>query len=149
MEWIMGEYSDRITPDEILSLKDNEIYVFPTTLCGKHSNIYSVLAQLRFGARYGKAFGIQGKTFAIPTIDKDMKERLPISRIKHFIDKFYDEAEAHHRIIYYVVGFGNGGIGSWPVRAIAPLFESLSKLDNVYLPIAIWRELAKREPTDP
>ena len=98
----------RVTPDDILTLKENEVFVFPTSLSGKHVNIYAMLAQLRFGARYGKAFGWQGKTFAIPTVDETMEHRLSVPKIKRYIDKFYEEAERAKGRIFYVAGFDAG-----------------------------------------
>ena len=139
----MINYKSRITPEDILDrqLSHNEVFVFPSNMKGQCVSVFQQLAELRYGAQYGKTFGLCGHSFAIPTVDKDMKARLSIPRIRHFIDKFVDEARTNPGKRYYVVGFDYCGIGSWPVWAIAPQFAPCVELSNVYLPLGIWESM--------
>ena len=143
----MIDYKSRITPEDICDrqLGPDDVFVYPSNMKGQSVSVYQLLASLRYGATYGKAYGPMGKDkghcFAIPTVDKDMRNKLPLPRIAHFIDKFVDEARANPGKRYYVVGFDYCGIGSWPVWAIAPQFAPCVELSNVYLPLGIWESM--------
>jgi hypothetical protein len=141
----MIDYSKRITPDDIVNhpFGEMDIFVFPSNMKGQGVSIYQKLAELRYGAKYGKTYGLCGHSFAIPTVDKDMRNRLSIPRIRHFIDKFVDEARANPNKRYYVVGFDYCGLGSWPVWAIAPQFAPCVELSNVCLPLRIWESMSE------
>ena len=141
----MLKNNNRITPDDICDrqLDESDVFVYPSNMKGQSVSVYQVLASLRYGAQYGKAYGMQGHCFAIPTVDKDMRDRLPLPRIAHFIDKFIAEVEANPKKRYYVVGFDYCGLGSWPVWAIAPLFGKCATHENVYLPARIWENIGE------
>ena len=61
----------RITPSWIDSLKENEIFVFGSNLAGMHGCGAARIARLHFGATMGKGVGLQGQSYAIPTIWTD------------------------------------------------------------------------------
>lgn len=134
----------RITPDELNTLKNNEVYVFPSNLAGKNISEIAKNAELRFGARYGKFFGQCGRSYAIPIIDKDMLIKLPLIKIKRYVEMFCEEAKTKSWNTYYLVGFGKSGIGFWPIEDIAPIFAECAKLENVYLPREIVEYLSKQ-----
>jgi len=131
----------RITPDDIQSLPPNAVYVYPSNLAGRNTSIYAKLAELRFGAKYGKFYGASGQSFAITIIDKDMHEKLSLAKISRYIAKFIDEALEHSHKTYYCVGFDSGGIGCWPIWALAPLFMGCIDIPNIYLPRKIWESM--------
>jgi hypothetical protein len=142
--------STRVTLEDICDrqLGNMEVWVYPSNMKGASVSVFQVIASIRHGAIFGKAWGYQSKKdfgacFAIPTVDKDMRNRLPIPRIAHFIDKFVAEVEANPNKRYYVVGFDYCGLGSWPVWAIAPLFAKCATYDNVYLPLKIWENIGE------
>jgi hypothetical protein len=144
----MNDYKSRITPDDICDrqLSPTEVWVYPSNMKGQAVSVYQLLAELRYGASFGKAWGYQSKkgfgaSYAIPTVDKGMRDKLPLPRIRHFIDKFVDEARTNPGKRYYVVGFDYCGLGSWPVWAIAPQFAPCVELSNVYLPLRIWESM--------
>ena len=62
----------RITPDVITELKDNEIFIFGSNLSGRHGKGAAKTA-LGWGAKWGQAKGLQGKTYGIPTKDADIR----------------------------------------------------------------------------
>jgi hypothetical protein len=134
--------SNRITPEDILTLKANEIFVVFSNIAGKHSSISATIGVLRFGAKYGIGFGPSGKCWIIPTVDKDMRAKLPLKRIAHFVDKFIAEAKANPGKVYYVSEF-RSGIGQWTIKDIAPLFNEAASLSNVYLPLEMWENIGE------
>lgn len=59
-----------ITPENIQTLKENEVFVFGSNLAGIHGAGAAKLAYEKFGAIKGQGFGLQGQSFAIPTKDE-------------------------------------------------------------------------------
>lgn len=57
-----------ITPKWIVSLKENEIFVFGCRNSGRHWDGASAFALKHFGAIMGQREGRQGQSYAIPTI---------------------------------------------------------------------------------
>ena len=64
----------KFTPDNIQELKENQIFVFGSNMNGNHAGGAARLAVERFGAIMGRAEGIQGQSYAIPTLDEDMEK---------------------------------------------------------------------------
>lgn len=64
----------RFTPDNIQELKENQIFVFGSNMNGNHAGGAARLAVEKFGAIMGQAEGIQGQSYAIPTLDEDMEK---------------------------------------------------------------------------
>lgn len=58
----------RTTPAYITSLKPNEIFVFGSNLAGNHAGGAARLAYVKWGAVWGQGVGLQGQTYAIPTM---------------------------------------------------------------------------------
>lgn len=63
-----------LTPENIQELKENQIFVFGSNMNGNHAGGAARLAVEKFGAIMGQAEGIQGQSYAIPTLDKDMQK---------------------------------------------------------------------------
>lgn len=61
-------YDREYTPDRITELKQNEIFVFGSNLAGSHGGGAARLAYNRFGAIWGQGVGLQGQSYAIPTM---------------------------------------------------------------------------------
>ena len=53
-------YDRRYTPERILELKGNEIFVFGSNLAGAHCGGAARLAYERFGAVWGEGVGLHG-----------------------------------------------------------------------------------------
>lgn len=88
---------------------------------------------LGWGAKWGQASGIQGKTYGIPTKDASIRRTLTIEEIKPFVDDFIEWAKYHTGNVFYVTEIGCGLAGYKP-KDIAPLFSECINLENVYLP---------------
>ncbi len=130
--------SNRITPDFIYSLNSNEIFVFGCRNSGRHFDGASAYAMEHFGAVMGQREGIQGQSYAIPTIGGT----IGLADIRESVNRFTEYAAANPGLYFLVTPIGCGG-GGWSPRKIAPLFSEASKLWNVSLPMAFWKELNK------
>lgn len=122
---------ERITPEYITELAENEIFVFGSNLAGHHGGGTARIARQKFGAIYGKGVGLQGNSYAIPTMHGG------IEAIRPYIDEFVNFAFEHPNLIFLVTKIGCGRAG-FRVSEIAPLFRECTKLENVYLPIEFW-----------
>lgn len=126
----------RVTPSNITKLGPSEIFVFGSNLKGHHNGGAARLAFQRFGAIYGRGIGLQGSSYAIPTMFESHME------IKPYVDDFIKEAETKTEEAFLVTEIGCGIAGFTPEQ-IAPLFEKATKLENVFLPNSFW-EVLKR-----
>ncbi len=61
-------YNREYTPERITELKPNEIFVFGSNLAGAHGGGAARLAYECFGAVWGQGVGLQGQSYAIPTM---------------------------------------------------------------------------------
>lgn len=128
----------RITPAFIEFLKENEIFVFGCRNSGRHFDGASAYALKHFGAVMGQREGIQGQSYAIPTIGGT----IGLADIRESVNRFTEYAASHPELYFLVTPIGCGG-GGWSPRKIAPLFLHASKLCNVSLPEEFWDELNK------
>ena len=56
------------TPDNITSLAPHEVFVFGSNLAGAHAGGAARVAARKFGAVWGQGEGLQGQSYAIPTM---------------------------------------------------------------------------------
>lgn len=131
---------ERTTPEIIKTISENEVFVFGSNLSGRHGKGAAKTA-LRWGAKYGQASGIQGKTYGIPTKDASIRRTLSIEEIKPFVDDFIDWAKYHSGNIFYVTEIGCGLAGLKP-KEVAPLFKEAVNVDNIHLPASFWHKLS-------
>ena len=124
----------RVSAKYIDKLSDNEIFVFGSNTQGAHGGGAARTA-MNWGAIYGQAFGLQGKTFAIPTVDYTKSGKMSIETIKEYVDRFLDFAKENKDKKFLVTEIGCG-IAGFKVSDIAPLFKEALKdeFDNIYLP---------------
>ena len=120
-------YNREYTPDIISTLKDNEIFVFGSNLGGMHGGGAARAAYNRFGAVWGQGVGLQGQSYAIPTMQGG------IETIKPYVDEFIDFALAHPELKFLVTRIGCG-IAGFRDEQIAPLFSSAIDKENIILP---------------
>ena len=128
------DYSKRITPDYINSLAENEIFVFGSNLAGMHGGGAARTARMHFGAVMGQGTGLQGHSYAIPTMQGGPET------IQPYVDEFIGFAAQHPELRFLVTRIGCG-IAGWRDSEIAPLFKEASALDNVTLPEEFWNAL--------
>ena len=120
-------YNREFTPDRISELKNNEIFVFGSNLAGAHGGGAARLAWQRFGAVWGQGVGLQGRSYAIPTMQGG------VETIKPYVDGFIEFARMHPELRFLVTRIGCGIAGFRP-EEIAPLFAEALEMENVILP---------------
>lgn len=115
------------TPENINHLEPNEIFVFGSNLAGHHGGGAARTALVRFGAIPGQGIGLQGQSYAIPTMQGG------IQTIRPYVNKFIEFAEAHPELKFYVTRIGCG-IAGFKDEEIAPLFFKATGIPNIVLP---------------
>ncbi len=128
------DYQNRITPQFVKTLADNEIFVFGSNLAGMHGGGAARIALNQFGAIWGQGVGLQGKSYAIPTMHGG------VNLIQPYVDEFIIFAEEHPEMHFLVTRIGCG-IAGFKDEEIAPLFQRAINLSNVSLPETFWKQL--------
>ncbi|HQB28956.1 MAG TPA: hypothetical protein PLO29_08390, partial [Paludibacter sp.] len=84
---------------------------------------------MEWGAVWGQGVGLQGQTYAIPTMQGG------IDTIKPYVDEFLAFAKSHPELKFLVTEIGCG-IAGFTVEEIAPLFKAAlsEEYGNVFLP---------------
>ena len=73
---------EKYTPENITSLDSDEVFVFGSNLAGNHAGGAARVARKRFGAIMGQGVGMQGQSYAIPTMQGG------VDTIKPYVDDF-------------------------------------------------------------
>ena len=120
-------YTREFTPERIMTLKPNEIFVFGSNLDGYHGGGAARIAMDRFGAVWGQGVGLQGQCYAIPTMQGG------VNTIKLYVDEFVAFAEQHPEYKFLVTRIGCG-IAGFANEQIAPLFQEALNVENIILP---------------
>jgi hypothetical protein len=120
-------YHRNFTPERISSLKENEIFVFGSNLKGFHGGGAAAAALHHFGAIWGKGVGLQGQSYAIPTMHGGPEA------IQPYVDEFIQFAKDHPGLTFYVTKIGCG-IAGFEIAEIAPLFREAIDVENIILP---------------
>ncbi|MDE6191374.1 MAG: hypothetical protein K2G47_07085 [Muribaculum sp.] len=126
----------KFTPENITSLGKDDIFVFGSNLAGIHAGGAARVAYQRFGAIMGQGVGIQGQSYAIPTMHGGVEE------IRPYVDEFIALAREWDQNTFYVTRIGCG-IAGFTDEEIAPLFAEAVELYNVRLPESFYRIIMK------
>ena len=121
----------RITPEHISTLGNNEIFVFGSNLAGMHGGGAALVALKQFGAKLGQGVGLQGQSYAIPTMQGGPETIAP------YVDEFIAFAREHPDLRFLVTRIGCGIAGFEP-EDIAPLFLAAKDVENISLPRDFW-----------
>ncbi|MBO4402812.1 MAG: hypothetical protein J5792_03900 [Bacteroidales bacterium] len=124
----------RTAPDLINTLKANEIFVFGSNLAGMHGGGAAYIAVKKFGAVMGQGVGLQGQSYAIPTMQGGVETIVP------YVDEFIDFAQGHPDLTFLVTRIGCG-IAGFLEEEIAPLFRAALHVPNIRLPESFWELL--------
>jgi len=136
----MKTWKDRIADDEIYSLPPGGIFVFGSNESGRHGKGAAKTALKKFGAIWGQAAGLQGRSYGIPTKDKAIKRVLSVVEIKKYVDDFIAFAKERTDLTFHVTAIGTG-LSKLSHKDIAPLFVEAVELENVHLPSKFWHKL--------
>lgn len=123
-------YGPRVSNDRIDHLEENEIFVFGSNASGNHGGGAAAYAMRKFGAIWGQGEGLQGQSYAIPTMEG-------IAEMSEAIRRFTSFAAEHSELRFLVTRVGCG-IAGYSVSQVAPLFKECIPLENVALPSDFW-----------
>ena len=126
----------RITDSLVVSLKPNEVFVFGSNNAGFHGGGAARAAYNKFGAIWGQGVGMQGQSYAIPTMQGGVETIAP------YVDEFIEYAKNHPEKRFLVTEIGCGIAGFAP-EEIAPLFANAVDVENITLPQRFWEVLAQ------
>ena len=119
--------NEKYTPDFITVLGPKDIFVFGSNLAGAHAGGAARLAHQKFGAEWGRGVGLQGNSYAIPTMQGGRET------IRPYVDEFIEFAKSHPELTFYVTKIGCG-IAGFSEEEIAPLFHKAIGISNIRLP---------------
>lgn len=130
---VFNTWNEQSVPDGL-----NNIFVFGSNTEGRHGKGAALNARQLFGAKYGQAEGLQGRSYAIITKDLSQYKNfrsIPLSSIKESVSKFYDFAAKNKHLNFYVTKIGCG-LAGYKESEIGDLFRSLAFKypENVFLP---------------
>lgn len=117
----------RDTPDFITSLAPGEVFVFGSNIHGMHGGGAAAFAYRNFGAVWGQGVGLQGQSYAIPTMEGG------VDYVAGYVNEFIGFAKAHPELFFWVTRIGCG-IAGFTEEEIASLFKEAADLENVALP---------------
>ena len=117
----------RTTPEFITELQPKEIFVFGSNLKGMHGGGAAYIAYRKFGAIMGQGVGLQGQSYAIPTMQGG------VETIRPYVDQFIQFAKEHPTLTFLVTRIGCG-IAGFTDDEISPLFEQAHDVENIVLP---------------
>ena len=129
MDFIREEVMEqkRTTPEFITELQPNEIFVFGSNLKGMHGGGAAYIAYRKFGAIMGQGVGLQGQSYAIPTMQGG------VETIRPYVDEFIAFAKENKNMTFLVTRIGCG-IAGFTDDEISPLFEKAHYVENIVLP---------------
>jgi hypothetical protein len=122
----------QFTPENITELKENEIFVFGSNTLGNHAGGAARLAAEKFGAIIGKGDGLQGRSYAIPTLNENM-QKVKLDYLSEKLELFSDFTKWNSDKLFLVTKIGLG-IAGFTVEELKPLFDAIYFPDNVILP---------------
>lgn len=132
-------YEDlKYTPDNITSLGEDDVFVFGSNLAGNHVGGAARIAREKFGAIMGQGVGLQGQSYAIPTMQGG------VETIRPYVDEFIKFAMTNYKKQFLVTKIGCG-IAGFSVEEIAPLFAGAIHLNNVKLPLEFYQVLENKD----
>ena len=89
------------------------------------------VAQEKYGAVWGIGEGLQGQSYAIPTMEG-------LENLAPAVQRFTSFAKQHQELKFFVTAIGCG-IAGYQADEIAPFFLNAAYLPNVYLPLSFWK----------
>ena len=117
---------ERVTPEQISTLQPGQIFVFGSNQYGHHAGGAARYALDHFGAEWGNGEGLQGQSYAIPTMEG-------LASTRQAVERFIAFAKAHPELTFLVTPIGCG-IAGYTADEIAPFFADAQSIANIYLP---------------
>lgn len=110
---------------------EGDIFVFGSNLAGRHGKGAALVDKQRFGAVYGQARGLQGRSYGIPTKDgrpgtpdlRDVRSTRALADIATDVQTFIRFAQDHPEMRFFVSRLGCS-LAAHEDEDIAPLFAA-------------------------
>ncbi len=125
--------------DMIQHLGEKEIFVFGSNTEGRHGAGAALHARTNFGAIYGQALGLQGKSYAIITKDltqtyqPSIEERYIIAQIQYLY--YFASTGKYQDYLFYIAYSGTRkNLNGYTNLQMARMFVEASKLFNNKIP---------------
>lgn len=115
---------------EITALGDGQYFVFGSNLAGKHIGGAALTAKNKFGAIEGKGEGIQGQSYAFPTLDESLEQRTH-AELNESVRKLYSIAKSMPDKTFFLTKVGCG-LAGYEEEYIKSLFKNAPQ--NIILP---------------
>lgn len=109
------------TPEIIIELASNQIFVFGSNENGNHLGGAAKFAKERFGAIEGQSRGLMGQSYGITTLDKNM-EKVKLGSIVIQIWNLFQYAMQNPNLEFLVTKIGCG-IAGFPEKDIKNIVE--------------------------
>lgn len=110
----------------ITTLEPNEMFVFGSNLQGEHYGGAARQAHQSFGAIWGVGVGIQGNSYAIPTM------AIGLENIALYIKQFINYAKLTPDKTYYVTPIGTG-IAGYSTEEMGEIWSRYTLPTNIKL----------------
>ena len=116
----------------INELKEKEVFIFGSNKNGNHLGGAAKQAYDNFGAKWGIGEGLIGKSYAFPTLNKEMK-KVSKSNFMLSICKLFDccNENKDKKFLMTKIGCGIAGFGEREVQHNLDYYE---KPDNLIMP---------------
>ena len=118
--------------EQITTLKENQIFVFGSNANGNHAGGAARQAVESFGAIMGQAEGLQGQSYGIVTLDKDMN-KVSLEYIKSQLQTLNEHASQNTDKEYLLTLIGCG-IAGFSIEEISAVVGEIDWVDNVIIP---------------
>lgn len=118
----------------LTSLKNNQIFVFGSNTEGIHGGGAAYFARKCFGAIYGQAKGLQGRSYAIITKDltKDIHPSITEEVIIEQIKVLYNYARKNPELEFFVAYSGTGNnLNGYTNQEMADMFSCENIPENI------------------
>lgn len=112
------------------------IFVFGSNLAGRHGKGAALYARQHRGAIYGRGEGLQGKSYAIPTKDENLRT-LSLDEITNHIATFLEFALSRPDLEFEITPIGCG-LAGYSREQIKPIFEGYGPLPRNCFYSATW-----------
>ena len=129
--------NNRITPEHINKLTDNQVFVFGSNLSGIHGKGAARMAHQYYNAEWGIGVGFTGVCYAIPTKDYGILRTLKLNEIKIYVNDFIETAKQFSDYTFLVTRIGCG-LAGYRDEEIATLFKDAIDVENIFLPESFW-----------
>jgi hypothetical protein len=123
----------------IVSLSDNEIFVFGSNLAGIHGAGAAEYALQHFGAVLWVGEGLMGQSYALPTKRANVWDTCSLDEILAALERLGETARQNEHLTFYLTRIGQGYAGLKEAD-IRPLVEKALLPDNV-IPWWNWENL--------